>query len=129
MGPSIGWFGIPGVNRAGTKTHLVTKGGPVCGARISAKAEYQWCGPVSNLIPECRHCQRIMHRDAPKPVTFVTVRKGMWLTDKWNQKCKVEKVDRRGKQVLTRRKDNAGWWNTPARWTEVEFDLRQFSRR
>jgi hypothetical protein len=57
---TIGWFGVPGSKRNGSKTHLVLKGNPMCGAKFSPKAEYQWCFPtILGGHPECEHYKLI----------------------------------------------------------------------
>ena len=57
---TIGWFGVPGSNRPGSKTHLVSNGKPMCGTVFSPKAEYQWCYPTMlDGRPECEHCKLI----------------------------------------------------------------------
>jgi len=60
---TIGWFGVPGSKRSGSKTHLVLKGRALCGTVFSPKAEYQWCYP--NVLmgnPECEHCKLIKNK-------------------------------------------------------------------
>jgi hypothetical protein len=54
---SVGYFGIPGFNRAGGRVHLVRNHKPICGERLHPDAEYQWCGPGLYLDwIECKRC-------------------------------------------------------------------------
>ena len=59
---ATGWYGIPGGGRF-TKIHVVSrdKKGPICGARIGPKMEFQWCAwhAMWGFI-ECEHCKRII---------------------------------------------------------------------
>jgi hypothetical protein len=57
---TIGWFGVSGSKRSGSKTHLVLNGKAMCGSVFSSKSEYQWCFP--NFLmgnPECERCKLI----------------------------------------------------------------------
>lgn len=59
---ATGYYGIPGEHRF-TKVHVVSrdKKGPICGARIGAEMEFQWCAwhAMWGFI-ECEHCKRIV---------------------------------------------------------------------
>jgi hypothetical protein len=56
-GISTGYFGVPG--KDGGKVHLVTKGRPICGTRLPADSEYQWCSYSTRMeFVECERCKR-----------------------------------------------------------------------
>jgi len=43
-------------------------------------------------------------------VDFDSARRGMMLVDQYGQTCKVTKVDRRGRHIWTRRREQGVWW-------------------
>lgn len=59
-------------------------------------------------------------------ITFKTVRRGMVLVDRYNQTCRVERVDRRGQRVFTRRREDRAWWEEAAEWTAESFEGRRW---
>ena len=57
---TIGYFCVHGKN--GGQTHLFFHDTrkPLCGTRLSPKAEYQWCSPHWQMgEPECERCKKI----------------------------------------------------------------------
>lgn len=66
----IGFFGKPGTT--GGKIHACRecqelfpkdlRPKPLCGSRLSAKAEFQWCAtfPSGTRFVECKHCKKKM---------------------------------------------------------------------
>ena len=55
---TIGYWGVPGT--IGGRTHVVRNGKNLCGDRIHAKAEFQWCADFqteSMYIVQCQRCK------------------------------------------------------------------------
>lgn len=61
----IGYFGVPGT--IGGKVHICGTANindlhpaPLCGARLGAKVEFQWCATWPNGFTyiECEHCKK-----------------------------------------------------------------------
>jgi hypothetical protein len=64
---SIGWYGIPGgPSYRSTPVHVHARGhGPICGAKLSSKMQYQWCSHgVQREYIECGNCLRRVERAA-----------------------------------------------------------------
>lgn len=61
-GLSVGWYGVPGAHgRHSTKVHVHERGrGPICGARLRADQEYQWCSWSAVEYVECGTCKRMI---------------------------------------------------------------------
>ena len=54
---STGYFGIPGRTTRGAVHIVNAKGKPICGTRLSDRAEFQWCARwVVVKYIECRSC-------------------------------------------------------------------------
>ena len=57
-------------------------------------------------------------------VDFDSARRGMMLVDQYGQTCKVTKVDRRGRRIWTRRREQGVWWDGHAEWMATSFNGR-----
>lgn len=56
---AVGWFGVPGLAHTSTKTHLVSRNRPMCGARLRADQEFQFCAYGLKLdYIECDRCRK-----------------------------------------------------------------------
>jgi hypothetical protein len=63
MKDGVGWFGVPGAWGVGsTKTHAVRDGHPICGSKIGPRKEFQYCGTLDAVRPECVRCQLALLR-------------------------------------------------------------------
>jgi len=56
-----GYYGIPGgPGCRNTKVHLVFRGKPLCGCKLSKEMEFQWCANFVHLpYVECENCKRL----------------------------------------------------------------------
>lgn len=65
--------------------------------------------------------------NANRNITSQNVKKGMWLTDEYNQDCRVEGVQHNAdgsvSVIFTKRFDRV-WWDGMAKWSPVGFDAR-----
>lgn len=60
-------------------------------------------------------------------ITFEKARKGMFLIDEFNQRCRVEYISRKRRRIETRRYDAGVYWRgAPAEWSPEGFDGRNF---
>lgn len=67
---SVGWYGFRDDERSrSTLVHVHVAGeGPLCGARLSPRMEFQWCSNTNTQYVECMRCLRSL--DAPRRVTL-----------------------------------------------------------
>lgn len=61
MSYSTGWWGIPGdlSGHRSTKTHIASKGRPLCGVHLGRRMVFQFCASsVAINSVECLHCRK-----------------------------------------------------------------------
>jgi hypothetical protein len=78
----------------------------------------------------CRNCLAKIEKSGRYGVTFSNVRKGWLIVDQYGQMCRVEHVTRRksNRRIVTRRRDETGWWTEAATWSPSQFDRRTWRR-
>ena len=72
---STGWFGEPGKTNRKSKVHLVSKGKPVCGAKMGPRQQFQWCShDIQWGYIECESCRKVARKIAQN---FINDLKGL----------------------------------------------------
>lgn len=61
-----------------------------------------------------------------KKIDFATARRGMFLMDEYDQRCRVVSVSRKHSEIKTRRYEFRRYWDCVALWTPEAFNGRHW---
>jgi hypothetical protein len=56
----LGWYGVPGARPRNPQVHVVRGGRPICGTKVSPRAELQPCGEESAFTLKSVECARCL---------------------------------------------------------------------